>query len=75
MFAGFTELLGMNPNAVPATVSPTNLLLTPLAVLVVGFSELDGDYGRVKSRVEPAPNQPRVSAPQGRCAGGRQASS
>ena len=68
----FAELIGMNPNSIsnyarPGEV-PTHLAL--IAVLVVGISEVGGDYRRIMSRVERVRKQPRGSARRGRFGGG-----
>ena len=69
----FAELIGMNPNSISnyarAGELPTHLAL--IAVLVVGISEMGGDYRRIMSRVGRVRKQPRGSARLGRFAGGR----
>ena len=70
----FAELIGMNPNSVSNYARtgelPTHLAL--IAVLVVGISEMGGDYRRIMSRVERVRKKPRGSASQGRFGGWRQ---
>ena len=70
----FAELIGMNPNSISNYARkgglPTHLAL--IAVLVVGISEMGGDYQRIMSRVERVRKQPRGSARRGRFGGGRQ---
>ena len=60
----FAELIGMNPNSISnyarAGELPTHLAL--IAVLVVGISEMGGDYRRIMSRVERVRKKPRGSA-------------
>ncbi len=70
----FAELIGMNPNSISNYARtgelPTHLAL--ITVLVVGISEMGGDYRRVMSRVERVRKKPRGSASQGRFSGRRQ---
>ncbi|HKN27276.1 MAG TPA: XRE family transcriptional regulator [Roseiarcus sp.] len=70
----FAELIGMNPNSISnyarAGELPTHLAL--IAVLVVGVSELGGDYRRIMSKVEVTPKKPRGSAREGHFGGDRQ---
>ncbi len=70
----FAELIGMNPNSISnyarAGELPTHLAL--IAVLVVGVSELGGDYRRILSKVEVTPKKPRGSAREGHFGGDRQ---
>ena len=70
----FAELIGMNPNSISNYARtreiPTHLAL--IAVLVVGISEVGGDYRRIMSRVERVRKQPRGSARRGRFGGSRQ---
>ena len=70
----FAGLIGMNPNSVSNYARtgelPTHLAL--IAVLVVGISEMGGDYRRIMSRVERVRKKPRGSASQGRFGGWRQ---
>ena len=57
----------MNPNSISNYARtreiPTHLAL--IAVLVVGISEVGGDYRRIMSRVERVRKQPRGSAGRG----------
>lgn len=70
----FAELIGMNPNSISNYARtgelPTHLAL--IAVLVVGVSELGGDYRRIMSKVEVAHKKPRGGARQGHFGGDRQ---
>ena len=70
----FAELIGMNPNSISNYARtgelPTHLAL--IAVLVVGVSELGGDYRRIMSKVALAPKKPRGGARQGHFGGDRQ---
>ena len=70
----FAELIGMNPNSISNYARtgelPTHLAL--IAVLVVGISEMGGDYRRIMSRVERVRKKPRGSASRGRFGGRRQ---
>ncbi len=70
----FAELIGMNPNSISnyarAGELPTHLGL--IAVLIVGVSDLGGDYRRIMSKVELAPKKPRGGAGRGRFGGDRQ---
>ena len=70
----FAELVGMNPNSISNYARkgelPSHLAL--LAVLIVGVSELGGDYRRVMSKVALAPKKPRGTARRGRFGGNPQ---
>jgi transcriptional regulator with XRE-family HTH domain len=70
----FAELIGMNPNSVSNYARtgdvPTHLAL--IAVLVVGITELGGDYRQIMSKVEVTPKKPRGAARQGHFGGDRQ---
>ena len=70
----FAELMGMNPNSISNYARkgdlPTHLAL--IAVLVVGISEMGGDYQRIMSRVERVRKKPRGGACRGRFGGERQ---
>ena len=70
----FAELIGMNPNSISNYARtgelPTHLAL--IAVLVVGVSELGGDYRRIMSKVALTPKKPRGGARQGHFGGDRQ---
>ena len=70
----FAELIGMNPNSISNYARtgelPTHLAL--IVVLVVGISEMGGDYRRIMSRVECVRKKPRGSASRGRFGGRRQ---
>ena len=70
----FAELIGMNPNSISnyarAGDVPTHLAL--IAALVVGVSELGGDYRQIISKVEVTPKKPRGAARQGHFGGDRQ---
>ena len=70
----FAELIGMNPNSVSNYARsgelPTHLAL--IAVLMVGISEMGGDYRQIMSKVERVPKRPRGGARQGRFGGNRQ---
>lgn len=70
----FAELIGMNPNSISNYARrgevPTHLAF--IAVLVVGISEVGGDYRRIMSRVDRVRKQPRGSARRGRFGGSRQ---
>ena len=61
----FAELIGMNPNSISNYARtgqlPTHLAL--IAVLVVGISEMGGDYRRIMSRVERCPQENLGAAP------------
>ena len=50
----------------------TSTHLALIAVLVVGISEMGGDYRRIMSRVERVRKKPRGSASRGRFGGRRQ---
>ena len=70
----FAELMGMNPNSISNYARkgdlPTHLAL--IAVLVVGISEMGGDYKRIMSRVERVRKMPRGGACRGRFGDERQ---
>lgn len=70
----FAELIGMNPNSISnyarARELPTHLAL--IAVLVVGISEMGGDYRRIMSKVALTPKKPRGGARHGHFGGDRQ---
>jgi hypothetical protein len=70
----FAELIGMNPNSLSNYARtgelPTHLAL--IAVLVVGVSELGGDYRRIMSKVALTPKKPRGGARRGHFGGDRQ---
>ena len=70
----FAELIGMNPNSISnyARTGELPAHLSLIAVLVVGISEMGGDYRRIMSRVERVRKKPRGSARRGRFGGGRQ---
>ena len=59
----FAELIGMNPNSISNYARtgelPTHLAL--IAVLVVGISEMGGDYRQIMSRVERVRKKPRAA--------------
>ena len=63
----FAELIGMNPNSISnyARTGDVPTYLALIAVLVVGTSEIGGDYRRIMSRVERVRKQPRGSARRG----------
>ena len=67
----FAELVGMNPNSISnyarAGELPTHI--AHIAVLVVGVSQLGGDYRRVMSRVERVRKKPRGAGRRGRFGG------
>ena len=67
----FAELIGMNPNSLSNYARrgelPTHIAL--IAVLVVGVSEIGGDYRQIMSKVVLTPKKPRGSARQGRFGG------
>ena len=69
----FADLIGMNPNSISnyARVGelPTHIAL--IAVLVVGVSQLGGDYRRIMSGVERVRKKPRGSARRGRFGGAK----
>lgn len=70
----FAELIGMNPNSISNYARtgelPTHLAF--IAVLVVGISEMGGDYRSIMSKVELAPKKPRGGARRGHFGGDRQ---
>lgn len=70
----FAELIGMNPNSISNYARsgelPTHLAL--IAVLIVGISEMGGDYRQIMSKVELTPKKPRGGARQGQFGGDRQ---
>ncbi|MDE0029005.1 MAG: XRE family transcriptional regulator [Deltaproteobacteria bacterium] len=70
----FAGLLGMNPNSISNYARsgeiPTHLAL--ITVLIVGVSEMGGDYRRILSKVELIPKKPRGGARQGHFGGDRQ---
>ncbi len=70
----FAELTGMNPNSISNYARngelPKHLAL--IAVLIVGISELGGDYRQIMSAVELTPQKPRGGARQGQFGGDRQ---
>ena len=70
----FAELVGMNPNSISnyarAGELPTHIAL--IAVLVVGVSQLGGDYRLVMSRVERVRKKPRGAGRRGRFGGAKQ---
>lgn len=70
----FAGLTGMNPNSISNYARngklPKHLAL--IAVLIVGVSELGGDYRKIMSKVELPPHKPRGGARQGLFGGGRQ---
>lgn len=72
----FAEIIGMNPNSISnyarAGELPSHLSL--IAVLLVGVSELGGDYRKMMSRVALTPKKPRGAARQGHFGGDRQTS-
>ena len=70
----FAELIGMNPNSISnyARTGELPAHLALIAVLVVGISEMGGDYRRIMSRVERVRKKPRGSGRRGRFVGGRQ---
>jgi transcriptional regulator with XRE-family HTH domain len=67
----FAELIGMNPNSLSNYARcgelPTHISL--IAVLVVGISEMGGDYRQIMSKVPLTPKRPRGGARQGRFGG------
>ena len=69
----FAELIGMNPNSI-SNYARTGELPTHLALIavLVGISEMGGDYRRIMSRVERVRKKPRGSASRGRFGGRRQ---
>lgn len=71
---GFAALIGMNPNSI-SNYARTGRLpkhLALITVLVVGVSEMGGDYRKIMSRVEIAPQKPRGGARPGHFGGDRQ---
>lgn len=70
----FAELIGMNPNSISNYARtgelPTHLAL--IVVLVVGISEMGGDYRSIMSKVKLAPKKPRGGARKGHFGGNRQ---
>ena len=70
----FAELVGMKPNSISNYARtgelPTHLAL--IAVLIVGISEMGGDYRRIMSRVPVMPKKPRGGARRGHFGGDRQ---
>lgn len=72
----FAELIGMNPNSI-SNYARTGQLPSHLAlivVLVVGVSELGGDYRQVMSKVSLTMKKPRGGACRGHFGGDRQSS-
>ena len=71
----FAKLIGMNPNSISNYARsgelPTHLAL--IAVLVVGVSEIGGDYRKIMSRVQVVRKKPRGSGRRGRFGGDRKA--
>ncbi len=67
----FAELVGMNPNSISNYARsgelPTHIAL--ITVLVVGISEIGGDYRQIMSKVVLTPKKPRGNARQGRFGG------
>lgn len=72
----FAELVGMNPNSISNYARPGELPthLALITVLIVGVSELGGDYRRIMSRVRVRPKKPRGGARRGHFGGDRQTS-
>ncbi len=70
----FAELIGMNPNSISnyARTGELPAHLALIAVLVVGISEMGGDYRQIMSKVELTPKKPRGGARQGHFGGDRQ---
>ena len=70
----FAELVGMNPNSISnyARTGELPAHLALIAVLIVGISEMGGDYRQIMSKVEPTPKKPRGGARQGHFGGDRQ---
>lgn len=70
----FAELIGMNPNSISNYARtgelPTHLAL--IAVLIVGVSEMGGDYRSIMSKVKLARKKPRGGARRGHFGGDRQ---
>lgn len=70
----FAELVGMNPNSISNYARsgelPAHLAL--ITVLIVGISEMGGDYRRMIARVAPTLKKPRGGARQGHFGGDRQ---
>ena len=69
----FAELIGMNPNSISnyarTSEVPTHIAL--IAVLVVGVSQLGGDYCGLMSRVERVRKKPRGAGRRGRFGGAK----
>ena len=70
----FAALIGMNPNSVSNYARtgelPSHLAL--IVVLIVGISEMGGDYRQIMSKVQLTPKKPRGGARQGHFGGNRQ---
>ncbi len=67
----FADLMGMNPNSISNYARgdelPSHIAL--IAVLIVGVSELGGDYRALMSKVALTRKKPRGGARQGRFGG------
>lgn len=72
----FAELIGMNPNSISNYARtgelPSHLAL--IVVLMVGVSELGGDFRQVMSKVSLTMKKPRGGARRGHFGGDRQSS-